>query len=362
MKVKKILLAASLCVLLASCDGLIEVIGGPPSSYLVTFDQETFDTERAAWLKQNRQSYVFTLTGNYASPTPVTTRIVVEAGTVAAYTALEAENRPVAPTITDIYSDLAEAVQKKRADYEAGKIAGARIVISYTADHHPYSIYSAISSTPEQHFVGGSYQEYIKDFSGVFKPDNGSVSGEYPIEFDGDELNKELTDWTTQGIDDYVFEIEYLDNKDMSKKIKCVVEGGKVTAAYNWNHDEWDPMGSWQMEEEQEHIFERLIGRNLGYIPVTIPGIYDYMEKEFELMKKRYEKGIFSNLILDSDETVAKIEVLYSSDGLHYPASIRFYAPIIWGDRHYYEMKISGFEAGVRPEDKQAWDEAHGDT
>jgi hypothetical protein len=358
MKVEKIFLAASICLLLASCDGFVEVSGGPPSSYLVIFDQETFDTERAAWLKQNRQSYVFTLVYVGSSPAQEPTRIVVEAGTIAAYTALESGRKT---TITDIYSDLAKAVQKKRTDYEAGKTAGARIVINYTPDHHPSYIYSAISSSAETGLIaGGSYREYIRDFGSVLKPDKDAKPGEYPIEFDGETFSTERTAWQDQGIDDYVFEIEGRDNKDMSKKIKCVVEDGVVTAAY-WDYDEWDPMGPRLLEERQEHVFERLIGINPGHRPTTIPEIYAYLEKELELMRERYEKGIFSNLIPDSDETVAKIEVLYSSDGLHYPASIRFYAPIIWGYRHYYEMKISGFKAGVDTEDKQAWNEKYGD-
>jgi hypothetical protein len=164
-----------------------------------------------------------------------------------------------------------------------------------------------------------------------------------------------------QGIDNYVFVIEGVDYRNISEKIKCVVEDGAVTAVYLWDYDEWDPMGPRLLTEKPEHIFERLIGRNLRYWPATIPEIYDYLEEEFDLMKERYERGIFSNLMPDSEKTVATIEVIYSSDSKHYPASIRFYAPIIWSDRYYYEMKISGFKGSVDEEDKQAWDEEYGD-
>jgi hypothetical protein len=58
----------------------------------------------------------------------------------------------------------------------------------------------------------------------------------------------------------------------MSNKIKCVVEGGVITAAYDWDDEEWVPIDSYLMEEscKPEHIFEKLIGMNTGEMPTTI--------------------------------------------------------------------------------------------
>ena len=228
---KAILTAVSLCFLLASCDGFIvtSIKGGP--QYPVIFDQETFDAERAAWQKQRRTTYVFNQTLYAASPKPEITRTVVEAGTISAYTALENNHET---TITNIYSGLASEVQRKRADYEAGKIAGACVVVNYTAEHYPFSIESYISSSPERgSFMGGYYQMYISYLDGVIKPDKGAKPDEYPIKFDEDKFNAERAAWQgPEGIKDYVFVMECRDYLERSEKFKYVVENGAVTAAY----------------------------------------------------------------------------------------------------------------------------------
>ncbi|MDR0684180.1 MAG: hypothetical protein LBF83_03540 [Spirochaetaceae bacterium] len=261
---KAILTALFLCFLLVSCEGFVVVSGGPPDA--IVFDQETFDAERAAWQKQRRTTYVFNQTLYAASPKPEITRTVVEAGTISAYTALE---YPYETTITKIYSDLASEVQRKRADYEAGKTAGARIVVNYTAEHYPSSIYSAIRSSEETGLIaGGYYQRRISDLGSVIKPDQGATSDKYPIEFDEAKFEEECAAWQTQ---DYVFEIEHRDYLAMSRKFKWVVENGAVTAVYDWDYNEWKPIPI--PEVEDDHVFERLIGI---YTNLKSQKYYDY--------------------------------------------------------------------------------------
>jgi hypothetical protein len=144
--------------------------------------------------------------------------------------------------------------------------------------------------------------------------------------------------------------MEGRDYVGMSDKAKYVVKDGKVRAAYSWdNYHGWQPDKPLP-EGEPEHVFEKLIGIGIVGRLNTVNVVYDYLEKELDLMRERYERGVIPN---------AKIAVIY--DVNHCPASIEFYAPVIWSIYPYYRMIISDFKAGVTEEDTAAWD-AYGNS
>ena len=92
-----------------------------------------------------------------------------------------------------------------------------------------------------------------------------------------------------------------------------------------------------------EHVFERLIGKTNGIVLPTVIAVYAYLEKELELMRERYERGVIPG---------AEIDVSYASDGKHYPEVIEFFVPAIWSKGYYYRMRISEFKEGVTDQDK----------
>jgi hypothetical protein len=317
---KNVFVSVCLGLLLVSC--VWETMGGPPPK--VTFDEEEFNEQRAAWTTQNIQDYTFIFNA---------TRYFVENGQSKGWDVLEgcddrldSVNKYWAynlnfRTIMDIYSYIKKEAENGKKEVETGNYVSFEVIVSYDPVYHfpiTWDIIRGFSdsmaavwvSTQTTADVSAPAKYGVRDF----QPGK-SAEGPAKMLFDEEEFTRQRAAWIAQGIQDYSF--------TLALQSKTPPEG--------IFYDEYAQLSRHVIKNG--HLAEITVTRDYvdGYEPdepfdpaefATIADIYAFIEDKAAKLKGDVAVG----------------PILFAAMGVDYDAS---HVPIIW---HWDSKANSGIQ------------------